>query len=253
MKFLLFLLFGGVLGAQTVSAPNASILISDAKRLVAVRGAFANLLPPKTFKLDRNTGEQVISVAFAGLSGAVKTSRHLLITDVSGSVQSSFDAPAGPALIGFENGRVRAAYYASLDRIDDLNTGRTFAVSEPVLALGPVSGNAVQLVTMNGSQLWLQSLSLSDNSISSQIPLPGGAPVCAFEGGWLTSNDARLLWTPPSGESREIALEEPAASLATSSEHAVAVNGKWLVTSSWQTLRIPAAPQALRTPRRTWR
>jgi hypothetical protein len=254
MKALLFLLFALALAAQTVKAPNASVLVSDTGRLVAVRGAFSNLLPARVLTVDLKDDSRVISAAFAGDAAVLKTDRHLLIADASGTVQARFNAPEGAAQVAFENGHARAVYYPASGQLMDLNGGAAVAINAISLALGPVQNGELQTVSFDAGQLWLQTLSLTNGSVTSQFPLDGAPPAAAFEGGWLTSKDGGLLWTPSDGSApRSIALAESPVSLTLAGEHAICINGRWLLTPAWQPLRIPAAVLAPVPVRRSWR
>ena len=256
MKFLALLIALSNVWAQSVSGPSASVVRLKDGRLVAVRGSFANLLPPRRFILQLRPDEEPVSAAFHGSLGGVKTNLRFLVTSSDGEILSSLAAPEGRALIAFEQDHPRAVFFAATGRIVDLVTGRsidTAGSGDAVVALGAATNESVELVTSTQGQLWLNRISLDDGVVSAQSPIEGRAPAAPWEGGWLVATDGGLRWISPSGDHRDLDLDEPATAIESAGEHTVAINGKWLLTPSWEKLLIPATGTRRMPPSRSWR
>jgi hypothetical protein len=215
MKNLLItiLVSGSILGAQSAIRPPQMGFAGQADgTLRPVYGVAGNFIlgPPAAGK--------VVSQAFSGSLGLLKTAATLEAFDAQGRVFANMDAAAGPALFAFsEDGVTALAYIASSNTLVELR-GRRFTTvpfrQEPdtVVAIAmPNPFEAALIIDRNGS-LWELRLQPGYARVTSQKALAGvTAPVLALSSGELVFSDANgIVLRKPDNSEVHIAGQSPA-------------------------------------------
>jgi hypothetical protein len=132
---------------------------------------------------------QVISEAFSGSLGLLKTDSTLAAFDGQGKVLATTDAAAGPALFAFSvDGVTALAYVGSSNTLIEWRAGRFEAVPfhsgpDPILAIALSTGEA-SLIVQRPDGLW------EVGSVSQKALVGVTAPVLALASGELVSSDA---------------------------------------------------------------
>jgi hypothetical protein len=197
--------------------------------LSMVAGAAAQIRPPQlgfagaadgtlrpvygvagNFILGPPIGGKVISEAFSGSLGLLKTESTLAAFDGQGKVLATTDAAAGPALFAFSlDGKTALAYVASSNTLIEWSAGRFEAVAfrpEPDVVLAIALSNTLEasLIVQRSDGIWEVG--------SSQRALVGvTAPVLALASGELVFSDANgIVLRNPDGTEVHIAGRLPA-------------------------------------------
>lgn len=185
-RLLAFVLFASAAIAQPAIAPPLAGTVRDSSgNLHTVIGVAGN------FVVIDSGISNVLSAAFSGSAGLVKTGSELLVLDATGQIAARYDAPgSGRALFAFDaSGAPALAYYSgALFRFDNNELKPIDWTGEAVsIALaGPQSASAI--VRRNG-QLWNVRLTLSTGDIQNETAI--GDVV----GPLLLLPDGRLLFT----------------------------------------------------------
>ena len=194
--FLAFLLLAASLWAQNALAPPQVGFIQDGRgRVLPVHGVAGNFL------LGRATSSKVVSAAFSGAFGILKTDSALLVTDSQGRAIAGVNAPEGPALFAFApDGSPALAYFQSTHafRVWD---GHTFqsAGADPaslavqtVLSIYSLNSALAEVLVQREDGLWELGVQLETGVVVSQMSLPGvSAPALLVAGGGLVYRDAQ--------------------------------------------------------------
>lgn len=171
-----------------------------------------------SFILGPPVASKVISQAFSGSLGLLKTDATLVAFDGEGHVFASMDAAAGPALFAFSPDGVTAlAYVASSNTLVEWRGGKFSAVPftpEPdtVAAIAmPNAFDAAMIIDRNG-HLWESWLELGHASVSSQRALAGvRAPLLALASGDFVYGDASgIVVRKPDNSEVHVAARLPA-------------------------------------------
>jgi hypothetical protein len=210
MKFLTVLLIGSVIVAPRVAAqsgirpPQVGFIGNADGTLRPVYGVAGN------FILGPSIAARVISQAFSGSIGLLKTESTLEAFNQQGQILASTDAANGPALFAFSpDGLTALAYVPSSNTLVEWRAGR-FSTEplrrepEVVLAIALTSGSEASLIVQREDGIWeIQS--------GSERALPGvTAPVLALASGGLVFSDANgFVLRNPNGAEVHIAAPVP--------------------------------------------
>ena len=194
MKALLTLLSISAAWAQTsLAPPQVGFTLDSGNAFRPVYGIAGN------FVMGSTAATGVVSAAFSGSFGWMKTDSALLVTDRQGQVLASMDAPDGPALFAFtQGGAPSLAFLASTNALIQWNAGTfqqvaRFDASGVVSIAAPDAGHAA-LIVQRDDGLWDVRLLLATGEIASQTALPGlRAPVLMLATGDLIFTDADTL------------------------------------------------------------
>ena len=152
------------------------------------------------FLVGDPAASSVVSAAFSGLFGMLKTDSTLVVTGTRGQAIASQDAPPGPALFAFSaDGSPALAYFPGGDLLLAWNGGGFQLV---LFDWSAFPGNAVQsialpdpghaaMIVKRDDGLWDVRILLATGEIDSQSALPGvSAPVLMLATGDLVYSDA---------------------------------------------------------------
>lgn len=170
-------LLAGVATAQSgLTRPQVGFMQDAANSFRPVYGIAGNFLPG-----DAVTGK-VVSAAYSGSYGLVKTSSAIIVTDRTGSILASYSELDGPALFAFtHSGEPALAFMPAANTLLAWD-GATFnpAPFDPttlaasvVLSIGePHPGHAAMIV-QRADGLWDVRVQLATGAIDSQAAIPG--------------------------------------------------------------------------------
>ncbi len=166
------------------------------------------------FLVGRATSTGIVSAAFSGSFGMLKSDSALILIDLEGRAVTSVDAPPGPALFAFSiDGSPALAYFQQSKTLDvwDGHAFQTVAldIDEAVLSISLPAALIVQRAT----GLWELGFNLATGAIVSQTALSGiTAPVLLLAGGRLVYRDAKgLVVRGEDGSEKHIAAHLPAS------------------------------------------
>ncbi|HZT29035.1 MAG TPA: hypothetical protein VFA33_04080 [Bryobacteraceae bacterium] len=200
--------------AEEPLAPPLVGLLRDSRHAVpiyGVAGAFFRGAP---------CSEGVLSAAFSGAAGALKTDSFVILLDASGEPVARLAAPAGPALFGFDGaGRPAWVYLASTRELRPLGGPDAAAdlsgLEGEVLALGEV-GPRVRLLVARQGGLWRVNVSASGEVLSEEL-LPGlpaaGPALLAGRGAVLAADGSDLIVYQDATGGLRLPLPAPAQDL----------------------------------------
>ncbi len=207
MKMLtaLFLLSASVWAQPAIAPPRLGFVEDSARALRPAYGLAGNFILGPSVILGSSTGSKIVSEAFSGSIGLLKTDSSLAVFDSEGKLLASMDVAPGPALFAFSPSGVTAlAYIASGNALVEWRGSAFVPVSlnyEPVradavLAIAfPTPFEAslmVQRNTVHGhGEIWEVHLPLGTAGTVSQNALIGvRAPVLALPEGDLVYPEA---------------------------------------------------------------
>ena len=229
-----------------IAGPMAGVVLDPQNHLVPVHGVFGTLLRAEPVALPAELEGAPLSASFSDTSGLLKSATAWVVTDGAGQMQNSVQSSgAGPAMASFAAdgslqwfcaGACTTLETTAGERISTANAGGN------VVGLGVTATDRIPILTASGAQLWSGSFSVTDQTVSNQIAVSGVTPAIAFNGGWLTTSPAGLIWNAPSGATTNIAISQPVQSLQASSSRTVCINGRWMLNAALQVLEIPVKP-----------
>jgi hypothetical protein len=200
--------------AAQIRAPQLGFAGAADGTLRPVYGVAGNfILGPAVFG-NAGAGQggagKVISEAFSGSLGLLKTDSTLEVFDGQGRMLATTDAAAGPALFAFSlDGVTALAYVGSSNTLIEWRGGRFEAVPfhsgpDPILAIALSTGEA-SLIVQRPDGLW-------EVGVVSQKALVGvTAPVLALASGELVSSEANgIVLRKPDGSEVHIPGRLPA-------------------------------------------
>jgi hypothetical protein len=185
----LFLVLPGAWAQPAIAPPHLGFVEDSARALRPVYGLAGN------FVLGPSVAAKIISQAFSGSLGLMKTDSSLATFDSQGKLLASMDVAPGPALFAFSpSGATALAYIASSNSLVEWR-GSTFAPvsvncdvgsADAVLALAFPSPFEASLFVQRKDTLWELNLPLGTVGTVSQKALIGvHAPVLALPSGDL--------------------------------------------------------------------
>lgn len=197
---LLNLLLTGAALAQTTLAPPLAGTIRDATgALHSVVGVAGNFVV-----LDAGISN-VVSAAFSGSAGLVKTDSQLLVLDALNNVQAAYDAPPGPGLFAFDaQGAPALAYYSGMLYRIDSNGLAPVNWTGDVVSLAVVGPQWVTLISRNGGELRNVRINLAtgDAETGSGLADAGGPMLLLPAGGLLFTRDGAIAVRDSNGAER---------------------------------------------------
>jgi hypothetical protein len=173
------------------------------------------------FILGPSVAGQVISQAFAGSLGLLKTDSTLAVFDGQGKVLAATDAAAGPAVFGFSlDGLTALAYMASSNTLVEWASGEFAAIpfrpeisaTDVVLAIALPNALEASLIVQRNDGIWEVQVPFAGATAASQKALVGvTAPVLALPSGQLVYGDTGgIVLRNPDGSEVHIAAQLPA-------------------------------------------
>ena len=185
MKFLCFVFSLGI-AVAAVEIPSIGYMrAADGSivRVAGVSGAFVTKL----------TGQpQAVSASFSGSLGFIKLDTSVRVVNGAGELLGEFDAPGGPALLGFSaTGDAGIAYYPVTRTLSLFRDGAWTSVpyEGSAIAVG-LKDSSSALIVAPGRELTLLTIRLSDGAIESREPLSRDRNVPLF-----ITPDGTLLFT----------------------------------------------------------
>lgn len=192
MKTILITVAVGVSAAwaqTSIAPPQAGFMQDGENALRPVYGIAGNFL------LGDAASFGVVSAAFSGSFGLLKTDSTLSVTDWRGKTSASQDAPQGPAMFAFAaDGSPALVYYPSVNLLLAWNGGAfrfimfdwsAFPASAVRAIAQPDFGHAAMIIQRDDG-LWDVRIILATGEIDSQTALPGvSAPVLMLQTGEL--------------------------------------------------------------------
>jgi hypothetical protein len=179
--------------AQTLTPPQAGFMQDAANSFRPVYGIAGNFLPG-----DPVAGG-VVSAAYSGSYGLIKTSSAVIVTDRTGSIVASNSEPDGPALFAFtRSGEPALAYMPVANTLlawdgaafNPVPFDPTILSASAVLSIAaPNSGHAAMIVQREDG-LWDVRVQLATGDIDAQTAITGvAAPVLMLANGELVYSD----------------------------------------------------------------
>jgi hypothetical protein len=170
------------------------------------------------FILGSPLAGKVVSYAFSGSLGLLKTDATLVAFDQLGHFLGTTDAATGPALFAFSpDGAAALAYIASSNTLVEWNTGKFATIpyrTEPDLVVAISMQNAFEpsLIIDRNGDLWEVQLPFNRAREFSQKALVGvTAPLLALASGGLVYSDAKgIVLRNPDGSEVRIGAKLPA-------------------------------------------
>jgi len=189
---LIFALASHAHGQQAIVPPQLGFVEDSARSLRPVYGVAGN------FILGSSVAGRIISEAFSGSVGLLKTDSSLYAFDSDGRFLASVHVPSGPALFAFSPGASTAlAYIASNNSLVQWR-GDGFAsislngdiATQTVLAIAFPNASQVSLLLQRDDTIWRLDLALGALGSVSETALPGiHAPLLVLPSGDLFYRD----------------------------------------------------------------
>ena len=203
----------GLAWAQTtLTPPQAGFIQDSADSLRPVYGIAGNFL------LGDAMVAGVVSAAYSGWYGLIKTGSALVVIDGTGSITATHDAPEGPALFAFaRNGEPALVYLPSANALLVWNAGSfevapldpaTLGAGVVLSIASPDPRHAAMIVQRDDDGLWDVRIQLAAGAVDAQTALPGAAPpVLMLATGDLLYTDANgVVIRKPDGSERFVAV-----------------------------------------------
>lgn len=209
----LFLIAASAFAQHAVAPPQLGFMEDASLALRPVYGMAGN------FILGQSITGRVVSAAFSGSLGLMKTDSSLAAFNPEGNFLASIDVAGGPALFAFSpSGTTALAYIASNDSLIEWQ-GSAFSriafhpMEGTVLAIAfPVPLEATLIVQRSAESLWEVHVPLGASGTLGQSALAGvHAPVLALPSGDLIYADANgIVLRHAGGAEVRIAASLPA-------------------------------------------
>jgi hypothetical protein len=167
----------GVAMAQSgLTPPQVGFMQDAANSFRPVYGIAGNFLPGGVV-----TGN-VVSSAYSGSYGLVKTNSALLVTDRTGSIVASSPQPDGPALFAFtQTGEPALAFLPAANTLlawdgaafNPAPFDPTTLAASAVLSIGQPHWGHAAMIVQRADGLWGVQVQLSTGAIDAQAAIPG--------------------------------------------------------------------------------
>jgi hypothetical protein len=212
----LFLASAGAWAQSAIAPPHLGFVEDSAHALRPAYGLAGN------FILGPSIASEIVSEAFSGSIGLLKTDSSLAAFDSQGKLLASMDAPPGPALFAFSPSGVTAlAYIASGNALVEWR-GSTFAPlafryeevrADAVLAIAFPTPFEASLIVQRKDTIWELNFPLGAVGTASQNALIGvHAPLLALPSGDLVYTGAiGIVVRRPDASEVHIAAALPAS------------------------------------------
>jgi hypothetical protein len=202
-----------VLAQPTITPPSVGIVRDFSGGLHAMVGVPGNFVA-----LDDGAIPGVISAAFSGSAGLVKTEQELLVLDSARHIVNRYDAPAGRALFAFDsNGAPALAYYAgALFRFDNAGL-KSVNWRGPAVAIALVSPESAMAIVQRHGRLRNVRITLATGDIENETATGhvSGPLLLLPDGDLLFTRENDIVLRDSSGVERlvpaafEVAFFEP--------------------------------------------
>lgn len=190
----LFLLSAGAWAQSSLAPPQLGFVEDGAYALRPAYGLAGN------FVLGPSLAGNVVTQAFSGSFGLLKTASSLAAFDSQGKRQASMDAAPGPALFAFSpDGVTGLAYIASNHALfewrgsafEPVSLNYQEAIAETVLAIAFPTPSEASLFVQRDDTIWEQRVALGKVGTISQNAVIGvHAPLLALPTGDILYSDA---------------------------------------------------------------
>ena len=176
---------------RSLAPPQVGFIQDDHGQIHIVSGLAGNFL------VGVAVSSGIISAAYSGSFGLLKSDSALIVVDRHGHGVASVVAPNGPALFGFASDGSPALAYFEQSKTLLVWDGHTFRpagpmVAEAPLAIASVSATRAAMVVQRDTGLWELGVELANGAIMSQKALPGiTAPVLMLASGGVVYRDAK--------------------------------------------------------------
>jgi hypothetical protein len=176
---------------RLLAPPQVGFIQDDHGQIHIVNGLAGNFL------VGAAVSSGIISAAYSGSFGLLKSDSALIVVDQQGHGVASIVAPNGPALFGFAADGSPALAYFGLSKTLLVWDGHTFRPAGPMgveapLAIASVSTTQAAMVVQRDTGLWELGVELAGGAIVSQKALPGiTAPVLMLAAGGMAYRDAK--------------------------------------------------------------
>jgi hypothetical protein len=190
----LFLASAGAWAQPAIAPPRLGFVEDSARALRPAYGLAGN------FILGPSIASKIVSEAFSGSIGLLKTESSLAAFDSQGKLLASVDAPPGPALFAFSSSGVTAlAYLVSSNALVEWR-GSAFAPlafheelrADAVLGIAFPTPFQASLFVQQKDTIWELSFPLGAVGTASQTALTGvHAPLLALPSGDLVYSDVK--------------------------------------------------------------
>lgn len=202
------------LAAQTIGPPQVGFAASPGGALRPVYGVAGNFL------LGPPVASKVLSQAFSGSIGLLKTDSALAVFDPQGNILATIDTAPGPAMFAFSpDGFTALAYVPGSNSLVEWRAGKFGALPfrpensdpETIVAVALPNVFEASLIVQRNGGLWEVQLPLRRARVASQQALPGiTAPVLALASGLLVfANGQSLILRKPDNSEIRIAAQLP--------------------------------------------
>jgi hypothetical protein len=207
----------GMMWAQTaLTTPQAGFMQDAANSFRPVFGIAGNFLPGDTVMAG------VISAAYSGSYGLVKTASAVLAISKDGSLAATQDAPDGPALFAFRRtGEPALAYLTSANALLAWKGGVFEAVpfdpttlaANAVISIAMTDSRRAAMIVQRDDGLWDVRIDLTTGAVEAQTALPGvTAPLLILSSSELVYSDAGgIVVRNSDGYERHISAQLPAS------------------------------------------
>src|SRR5579863_2163733 len=197
--------------AQRLLAPPQVGFIQDGHGQIHIVSGLAG-----NFLVGEAVSSGIISAAYSGSFGLLKSDSALIVVDQQGHGVASVVAPNGPALFGFAADRSPALAYFEHSKTLLVWDGHTFRPAGPMLtesplAIASVSATRAAMIVQRDTGLWELGVELANGAIVSQKALQGiTAPVLMLASGGLVYRDAKgMVVRSPNGSEKLIDANLP--------------------------------------------
>jgi len=201
-------------GQTALTAPQAGLIRDRAHSLRPVYGIAGNFL------LGDPVAGGVVSAAYSGSYGLIKTDSAVVVIDQAGSIAASIAAPEGPALFAFARiGDSALAYLSSADTLlvwdgrafETVPFNPTILAGGAVVAIAAPDSEHAALIVQRDDGLWDVRMQLATGEIDAQTAIEGVAvPVLMLATGELIYSDGnRLVIRRRDGSERHVEAQLP--------------------------------------------
>jgi len=208
-------LMAGVAYAQTLSPPQVGFLQDAANSFRPVYGIAGNFLPG-----DPVAGG-VVSAAYSGSYGLIKTSSAVIVTDRAGLLAASNSQPDGPALFAFRrSGEPALAYMPAANALLAWD-GATFhpvpfdltIAASAILSIAAPNPSQATIIVQRDDGLCDVRIDLATGDLVAQTALPGvAAPALMLANGDLVYADGNgIMLRKRDGSEQHISAQLPAS------------------------------------------
>lgn len=195
--FVLIATLANAWAQPAIAPPQIGFMLDATGALRPVSGLAGNFL------LGAPIAKGVLSAAFSGLAGWMKTDSSLSVFDQQGHVITTSNAGSGPALFAFSSaGQPALAFLTTSSALLEWSAGKFVALpldpaalaAEAVISIGAPDADHAALLVQRQNALWDIRVSIATGQVDSQSALPNiTAPALILAGSGISgiiSSDA---------------------------------------------------------------